>query len=168
MTAPATHPPLTRYHSQIESDVNSLLGVKDSHLLSIAITGLGGGAFLPAAGEKSLAEAQGGAQLQTQPAPSSVVDSTARCLFFAGLLLPFLLLALICLPRPQSTLPVSVRFWRIGESPSCFTALPIPIFLAYLFFVLHCNLCSSHSGRNSVGCAGCSIRRVFMECACCQ
>ena len=82
MTAPATHPPLTRYHSQIESDVNSLLGVKDSHLLSIAITGLGGGAFLPAAGEKSLAEAQGGAQLQTQPAPSSVVDSTARCLFF--------------------------------------------------------------------------------------
>jgi hypothetical protein len=110
--------------------------VKDSNLLSIAITGLGGGAFLPAAGEKSVAETQGGSHSQASPAPTSVVDSTARCMFFAGLLLPFLLLALICLPRPQSTLPVSVRFWRIGECSIIYCILPTPSSLLPLFSFL--------------------------------
>jgi hypothetical protein len=109
--------PSYRYHSQFESDVNTLLGVKDQQLMSIAITGLGGGAYLPASGEKTPAETKGGTQTKTQssPSPVSIVDTTARCMFFAGLLLPPLLLLLLFFPRPQSVAPVSVRFWRIGE-----------------------------------------------------
>jgi len=105
-----------RYHSQIDTDVNSLLGVKDPHPLSIAITGLGGGAFLPAVAEKSVSELQSGNGSQAS-APPLVVDKTARCMFFAGLLLPLLLLVLICLPRPQSP---SVRFWRVGKPQHVF------------------------------------------------
>ncbi len=111
-----------RHHSQFESDVNTLLGVKDPHALSIAITGLGGGAFLPATAEKSPKEAKAASAeahvampAQASPHANGVVDSTARCMFFAGLLLPPLLLLLLCFPRPQSVSPVSVRFWRIGE-----------------------------------------------------
>ena len=109
--------PFCRHHSQFESDVNTLLGVKDPQLMSIAITGLGGGAYLPASGEKTPAETKGGTQTKTQssPAPVSIVDTTARCMFFAGLLLPPLLLLLLFFPRPHSVAPVSVRFWRIGE-----------------------------------------------------
>jgi hypothetical protein len=111
--------PSYRYHSQFESDVNTLLGVKDPHLMSIAITGLGGGAYLPASVEKTPAETKGGSQTQSSPSPVSIVDTTARCMFFAGLLLPPLLLFLLCFPRPQSVAPVSVRFWRIGEDGAC-------------------------------------------------
>lgn len=109
--------PFCRHHSQFESDVNTLLGVKDPQLMSIAITGLGGGAYLPASGDKTPAETKGGSQTKTQssPSPVSIVDTTARCMFFAGLLLPPLLLLLLFFPRPQSVAPVSVRFWRIGE-----------------------------------------------------
>jgi hypothetical protein len=105
-----------RCHSPIDSDVNTLLGVKSPQLMSIAITGLGGGAFLPATGGTAPSEVQR-AKPSAAPSPAvSVVDSTARCMFFAGLLLPVLLLALICFPRPQSISPVSVRFWRIGAA----------------------------------------------------
>lgn len=84
--------------------------------MSIAITGLGGGAFLPATGGTAPSEVQR-ANPSAAPSPAvSVVDSTARCMFFAGLLLPVLLLVLICFPRPQSISPVSVRFWRIGAA----------------------------------------------------
>ncbi len=93
--------------------MNALLGVKDPHPLSIAITGLGGGAFLPAVGDRTAAEVQTGRSAHEAAASASVVDTTARCMFFAGLLLPLLLVVLICLPRPPSP---SVRFWRVGKA----------------------------------------------------
>jgi hypothetical protein len=104
-----------RLHSQIESDVNTLLGAKESSVLSLSITGLGGGAFLPAAMEKPPTATQDNLNSQGADSTPFVVDTTARCMFFVGLLLPLLLLVLVFLPRPPSIPRVGVRFWKIGE-----------------------------------------------------